>query len=149
MDLVTHGARVVRIGMIGVLVLVACSDTAVPTPTETTCADPSASTLTWDSFGQKFMTDYCTHCHSTALVYSKRNGAPLYHDYDTLQGVLSLPGHIDERAGAGPAATNTMMPPSRCPSTPGGPLDRDCARPSEAERTMLAQWLACKALRPE
>ncbi len=130
--------------VVGALGLAACSDTAVATPTETTCADPGANTLTWDNFGQQFMTDYCTHCHAATLPRSQRNGAPLYHDYNTLQGVLSLPEHIDERAGAGPAATNTLMPPSRCPSTPGGALDRDCAKPSEAERTMLAKWLACE-----
>jgi hypothetical protein len=136
------------LAVVGAIGSSACSDTAVPTPTGTVCTDPDTNPLTWESFGQKFMTDYCTHCHATALPRSMRNGAPLYHDYDKLSGVLSLPDHIDEQAGAGPAATNTRMPPARCPSTPGGPLDRDCATPSEAERTQLAQWIACEILRP-
>jgi hypothetical protein len=128
--------------------LLGCTNTEVPTPTEAVCADPDTNPLTWDSFGQKFMADYCTHCHSSALVRSKRNGAPLFHDYDTLAGVLKIPDHIDEQAGSGPAATNTSMPPDRCPSSPGGPVDRDCAKPSKDERAKLAEWLACELLRP-
>jgi hypothetical protein len=125
-------------------VLAACSDTPPPTPTETVCPDPDPGTLTWDSFGRQFMTTYCTVCHSATLMNASRNGAPLFHDFDSLQGVLYLPNHIDEQAGSGPAATNTRMPPERCPSTPGGRLDRDCPQPSEAERKDLAVWVACE-----
>jgi hypothetical protein len=131
------------------LVLVACSDTPLPTPTETVCPDPDPGTLTWESFGQQFMTTYCTTCHSASLMRVQRNGAPLFHDYDTLEGVLRIPGHIDEQAGSGPAATNTLMPPERCPSTPGGPLARDCIRPSEAERKNLSLWVACEVRREQ
>jgi hypothetical protein len=129
------------------LVLVACTNTPLPTPTETVCPDPDPGTLTWESFGQQFMTGYCTVCHSASLMHSARNGAPLFHDFDSLQGVMYLPNHVDEQAGSGPAATNTLMPPERCPSTPGGRLDRDCARPTEAERKDLAMWVACEVER--
>jgi hypothetical protein len=129
-------------------VLVACTNAAGPTPTETVCPDPDPNTLTWDNFGQKFMADFCTMCHSSALPHAQRNGAPLYHDYDSLRGVLLIPDHIDEDAGNGPAADNSRMPPGRCPSTPGGPLDRDCARPTGQERTNLSMWLACEVKRP-
>ena len=30
------------------------------------------STLTWDSFGEKFMTDYCTRCHASSLAGAAR-----------------------------------------------------------------------------
>jgi hypothetical protein len=130
-------------------VLAACTNSAPPpTPTEAVCPDPDPGTLTWDSFGQQFMTSYCTNCHSSTLRHSERNGAPLYHDYDTLMGVLETVDHVDEYAGSGPAAHNTRMPPSRCPSVPGGSLDRDCPEPSEAERTDLSVWLACERNRP-
>jgi hypothetical protein len=129
------------------LVLVACTNTPVPTPTGARCPDPDPGTLTWESFGQSFMTTYCTTCHSASLRSAARNGAPIFHDYDDLEGVLQIPGHIDEQAGSGPAATNTSMPPERCPNTPGGPLARDCPRPSEAERKMLAEWVACEVQR--
>jgi hypothetical protein len=128
--------------------LVACTTAAPPTPTETVCPDPDPDTLTWENFGQKFMTDYCTMCHSSTLPHAQRNGAPLYHDYDTLRTVLYIPDHIDADAGSGPAAHNTRMPPAQCPSTPGGPLDRDCAKPTDAERTNLSMWLACEVKRP-
>lgn len=131
-----------------ILALAACGGPSPPTPTETACPDPDPGTLTWEGFGQQFMASYCTMCHASALPRAQRNGAPLYHDYDTLIGVLQIPGHIDEQAGSGPAAHNTRMPPSRCPSTPGGALDHDCREPSEAERRDLSVWLACERLRP-
>jgi hypothetical protein len=130
------------------VILIAACTSAPPTPTETVCPDPDPLTLTWDNFGQKFMADYCTACHASTLPRAQRNGAPLYHDYDTLRGVLQLPDHIDMYAGSGPAAHNTVMPPGECPSVPGGPLDRDCPKPSKAERTDLSMWIACERNRP-
>ena len=128
------------------LLLAACQ--GVPTPTGTECPDPDPMTLTYDNFGKPFMTKYCTMCHDSHLTLSKRNGAPLYHDFDTLLGVLEVPDHIDEQAGFGPKAQNTFMPGSRCPSVPGGKLDRDCAQPTSEERTNLAMWIACERNRP-
>ena len=136
-----------RFVVLGIL-LAGCTSAAKPAPTETTCPDPDPDTLTWGSFGQKFMADYCTMCHAINLQHAQRNGAPLYHDYDTLRGVLQIPDHIDSNAGAGPAAHNNAMPPSECPSTPGGPLDGSCREPSDAERTNLSLWIACERLRP-
>ena len=61
-----------------------------------------------------------------------RHDAPLGHDFDTLEGILLVAEHIDENAAAGPAAINTLMPPSPQPA------------PSEAERRQLGEWLACE-----
>lgn len=132
--------------VIAMFVLAACGPS--PTPTGTVCPDPDPGTPSYEDFGKPFLEKYCTHCHSSELPRSQRHGAPLYHDYDSLIGVLRNPNHIDEQAGAGPAATNDFMPPDRCPSTPGGPLDRDCAKPTDEERAMLALWLACEVDRP-
>jgi hypothetical protein len=141
--------RFVLLGLSSFLLLTGgCTNTVVPTPTKAVCPDPDPMTLTWASFGQQFMIDFCTDCHSSTLVHSQRNGAPLYHDYDTLMGVLSIPDHIDSWAGAGPAASNTIMPPGRCPSMPGGALTRDCPQPSEQQRKDLSEWLACERARP-
>jgi hypothetical protein len=130
------------------LVLIACTDTQLPTPTQTVCPSPETS-LTWDNFGQKFMADYCTACHDSSLTRAaQRNGAPQYHDYDTLVGVLEIPDHIDQYAGSGPAAHNTQMPPGRCPSVKGGSLNIDCPKPTDEERTNLSLWLACEVGRP-
>jgi len=128
---------------------------AKPTATGTTCADPDpvtgTTTLTWDNFGRDFMFKYCTNCHEAALPLSKRNGAPLYHDFDTLLGVLEVPDHIDQQAGSGPKAKNDFMPGAgtggRCPSVAGGALDEACPAPTDEERTNLSQWIACERLR--
>jgi hypothetical protein len=61
---------------------------------------------------------------------------------------MEIPDHIDQYAGSGPAAHNTLMPPSRCPSTPGGSLDRACPEPTDQQRTDLSVWLACERNRP-
>jgi hypothetical protein len=99
-------------------------------PTETIC--PPSSTLTYASFGQAFMTSYCTRCHSSTLSGEARMGAPEFHDFDTQLGVQSVAEHIDEAAGAGPASTNEGMPPS-------DPM------PTLAERQQLAEWISCGA----
>jgi hypothetical protein len=128
---------------------------AKPTPTGTTCPDPDpltgTTTLTWANFGHDFMFRYCTNCHSSQLTRSQRNGAPLYHDMDTLVGVLEVPDHIDQQAGYGPGAMNNFMPGggtgNRCPSIAGGALDEDCPEPTAEERTNLAVWIACARIR--
>jgi hypothetical protein len=119
-----------------------------PAPTGAVCPDPDPMTLTYDNFGRDFMTKYCTWCHASNLPRSQRSGAPLYHDFDSLLGVLQVVDHIDEQAGYGPEAKNQFMPPDRCPTTPGGSLDRDCPKPTAQERTNLAVWLACERDRP-
>lgn len=132
-----------------VTLLAACSGS--PTPTGTVCPDPDPGDLTYDGadgFGKKFMDDYCIMCHSSTLPHAQRNGAPLYHDYDTLIGVLRTADHIDEQAGFGPKAQNTFMAPDQCPSTPGGPLAVSCKQPTDEERTKLSMWLACERNRP-
>jgi hypothetical protein len=115
-----------------------------PTPTGATCPDPDPGTLTYDSFGKPFMEKYCTWCHDSSLPRSKRNGAPLFHDFDTFLGVLKVDDHIDEQSGAGPDATNEFMPPDRCPSTIGGALTKNCSQPTLTERRQLAEWIACE-----
>lgn len=128
------------------LVLIGCTST--PTPTGTSCPDPDPGTLTYENFGEQFMTDYCIVCHDSALTRSQRNGAPIYHDFETLIGVLRTPDHIDEQAGFGPEAENRFMPPDRCPSEPGGPITTSCRQPTDEERRKLAEWIACERNRP-
>ena len=111
------------------LLLSACgSDTVFGPPTESVC--PSDSTLTYESFGKGFMTQYCTRCHSSELMGADRQGAPSFHDFDTLYGIRAVSNHIDETTAAGPAATNTGMPP-------------DDPSPTLKEREQLGEWIAC------
>ena len=103
------------------------------------------------NFGKTFMDTYCTNCHTYGLKISMRNGAPLFHDFDSLYGAMGPVDHIDEQAGWGPKAQNAFMPGAgtngRCPSTLGGPLDEDCPEPTGEERTKLSEWIACERLR--
>src|SRR5690349_4486206 len=73
-------------------------------PTGTVC--PPTSTLTYANFGQQFMTQYCTRCHSSTLTGAARMGATEAHDFDTQLGIKQVGDHVDEAAGAGPDATN-------------------------------------------
>ncbi len=100
------------------------------TPSGAMC--PDDSTLTWDSFGQKFFADYCTRCHSSELTGAQRQGAPNDHNFDSVEAVRAEIDHTDEEAAAGPDAVNTSMPI-------GGPT------PTEDERMKLGEWLACGA----
>ncbi len=129
------------------LAMAACTG-GTPTSTGTVCPDPDPGTLTYDNFGKPFMEKYCTWCHDSALTRSKRNGAPLYHDFDTLLGVLQVPDHIDQQTGIGPKASNDFMPPDRCPSVAGGAIAVDCAKPTDEERRQLSEWIACERDRP-
>ena len=96
--------------------------------TGSTC--PQGSTLTYNNFGKAFMQSYCTRCHSSTLTGGARNGAPAFHDFDTLEGVKAVSDHIDEAAAAGPNSVNEYMPE-------GG------TKPSMMERQQLGEWIAC------
>jgi len=104
---------------------------SVGEPSGATCSVNSA--LTYESFGRDFMAQYCTSCHSSSLRGAERNGAPSDHNFDTLDAIQDVGAeHIDGLAAAGPAHVNTAMPPH----------DQD-AKPSEMERRLLGEWLAC------
>lgn len=114
------------------IALAACGDSRAPTG----AVCPPGSTLTYDEFAAPFFEQHCTQCHHSDLRGADRHGAPLFHDFDTLTGILQVHGHIDEMAAAGPNAVNTLMPPDSCP-------DGACDKPTEAERYLLGEWLAC------
>ncbi len=97
-------------------------------PTQAAC--PTGSTLTYNNFGKQFMESYCTKCHASDKMGEARQGAPSFHDFDTLNGIVVVADHIDETAASGPAATNLGMP-------------ADNLKPSLAERQMLGEWIAC------
>lgn len=137
-----------RLVAVFAVVAIGCGSSAAPTPTETVCPNPDPNTLTYDNFGQQFSEQYCVACHSSTLPRSQRNGAPLFHDFDSLISIVQVGNHIDEQAGFGPAAENEFMPPKRCPATPGEPLTVDCPQPTEQERRDLALWIACESQRP-
>lgn len=112
-----------------VAVLASCEDSIWGPPTESTC--PTDSTLTYESFGKPFMTKYCVECHDSMKVGPvARQGAPSFHDFDTLFGIMAVSDHIDETTAAGPAAVNDGMPPA-------------APYPTLLERKQLGEWIAC------
>src|SRR5689334_9115752 len=109
------------------LAMTACSS---GDPTGAVC--PTTNAPTYASFGQQFMTTYCTSCHSASST--NRHGAPKSQNYDTESDIMRHAADIDEAAAKGPNATNTFMPEL------GGTVTR---KPSDAEREMLGSYLAC------
>jgi uncharacterized membrane protein len=111
----------------------ACSDSAsgpidpiepLPDPDSEVCAD---STLSYQNFAAPFVINWCRGCHAKAQPMTMRQGAPIGVNFDTDEDVRGQTARILARAtGAAPT-----MPPV------GGP--------SEAERALLAEWLACGA----
>lgn len=101
-------------------------------PTQSTC--PDESTLTYASFGKPFMEKYCTECHDSQKRGDDRQGAPSFHDFDSIFGIRAVADHIDETSASGPAATNGSMPP-----------DHYDPQPTLEERKLLGEWLACGA----
>lgn len=120
----------IRIALLATLIA-GCED-EVPLfgpPTESVC--PTDSTITYTNFGKQFMEDYCVECHDSNKVGAARQGATSFHDFDTLFGVKAVKEHVDYTSAAGPAATNTSMPPEGHPT------------PTLEERQMLGEWIAC------
>lgn len=117
------------------LVLAACG-TEVPTGDERSNdnepeqVDPSicdTSYLDYDNFGAPFVINWCRGCHSSAVPLAMRQKAPRDVNFDTLDQVRTWSEKIAMRA----TGTTPNMPPA------GGP--------SEEERRLLAEWLACGA----
>lgn len=106
--------------------LIACS----ASPTNSTC--PTSNAPTYGSFGSDFFTKYCTDCHSANST--NRHDAPSDVNLDTLADIQKHLEDIDLTAAAGPNATNTSMPE----------LDQKVTmEPTQAEREMLGQFIAC------
>lgn len=101
--------------------LAACAD--APMEIDDMACPTQGTQLTYASFGQEFVGEFCNSCHSTSKA-----GAPGAYKFDTLEDIQKHKARIFIRA-AGP---NTTMPP--------GPED-----PPELERDQLAEWLACGA----
>ncbi len=86
-----------------------------------------SSPLTYQNFGEPFFLDWCRGCHSSGLPAGARQHAPEAVNFDDLDAVRLHSTRIGLRAtGSAPS-----MPPA--------------AGPSQAEREMLAEWLACGA----
>lgn len=99
-------------------------DDGGPTPSPGEC---ETSHLDYQTFGEPFLLDWCSGCHSAALPPNMRQMAPADVNFDSLADVQRQRDRIAARA-AGPTPT---MPPA------GGP--------SAEERALLAAWISCGA----
>jgi uncharacterized membrane protein len=78
------------------------------------------------------MATYCADCHSSTST--NRHSAPSDVNFDSMDDIRAHLDDIDGEAAAGPGATNTSMPE----------LDATVTHaPTQAEREMLGQFLAC------
>jgi uncharacterized membrane protein len=94
---------------------------------------PPGSTLRYETFGAAFFSAHCTRCHASTNVGAvARRGAPVGLDWDELSVVRAHADAIDRMAAGGPLMINRTMPPTE-------------PRPSDADRLMLGEWLACGA----
>jgi hypothetical protein len=91
-------------------------------------------------FGRSFFGRYCVGCHGSAVREPRRSGAPVDMNWDSLDAIRQQRAWIDAVASRDTApATEAPVPGMVMP--PRGAR----ARPSAAERTLLAQWIACGA----
>lgn len=89
-------------------------------------ACPPESFLSWENFGEPFLLDQCTGCHSSALPEGTRQNAPMGVDFDGYENTRAWGSRIFARA-----AIDVSMPPAYI-EIPG-------------ERALLAEWLRCDA----
>ena len=119
---------------LSLVVLCACTKAQIAAGgdagTDATPCDQSY--LTYDNFGEPFMSNWCRGCHSSAIPMTPdpdmRQGAPPSVNFDTQADVVQFRDQIQMQA-VDPTMTPKPMPPA------GGP-------PAD-ERALLAEWLQC------
>lgn len=118
--------RVITVALV-LLTLGACGEEE-PVPAEGFAAVlcPPDNILTWQSFGDPFLRNWCTGCHSSDLATGSRQDAPTQINLDQQAKVQGLRERIYARA-----FESQDMPP--------------IGDPSQIEIDHLAQWLACGA----
>ena len=104
--------------------LAGCSSDDSP---DDSAACPEDSLLTYRNFGDPFMRDWCTGCHSSDLQAGSRANAPPDVNFDSREGVLQWRDRIMVRA----LGENATMPPT--------------SGPGEEEKVLLDEWLRCGA----
>lgn len=103
------------------LFLLACSGGGDPVDSGAYCDD--APLVTWDSWGQGFLTEQCQPCHASTAP--ERNGAPEEVTFDTEDDVISWKELILATA----TGDSPTMPPALSVE------DRD--------KELLEIWLRC------
>lgn len=95
--------------------------------------------ITWDGFAQGFFRDWCTACHSSALVGDARIGAPEGMNFDTYEGVIPFRDRMLVRAVAearDTADTGAEGDVDLSPMPPAGGV-------APEDITYFEEWLTC------
>jgi uncharacterized membrane protein len=108
-----------------VLVAAACGDS---TSSNGDASCTAADAPTYETFGQAFMTDYCSSCHSASVTGTARLGAPPEDVFDTL---AQIQGNTEELAHE--VESKAM------------PFPTAKKFPTDAERALFTQWMSCGA----
>jgi hypothetical protein len=82
--------------------------------------------LTYDSWGEGFVSKHCTGCHGSLVTGDQRNGATVGVDLDTYGNVMVFAERFEAR----------VLDPDWPEMPPGG-------GPTEEELQMLREWLTC------
>lgn len=82
--------------------------------------------LTYETFGEGFVSKHCTGCHGSLVRDADRNGATQGVDLDTYGNVLVFAERFEAR----------VLDPEVPEMPPGG-------GPTEEELRMLQEWLTC------
>lgn len=134
-----------RLALVALLVAGCAAEGGPVRPDDVTFATrecPDESTLDYDTFGEPFLLDWCTGCHSSALPEDLRAEAPEEINFDAFDETLATglatetdPMELLELMYNQAADGRDQMPPE------GGP--------GEAERELLGEWIACERDRLE
>ena len=110
--------------------LYALAVTAFMSGCEAPTCDDRDPPLTYENWGEAYISDFCVGCHSSLVEGAERRGATVGVDFNTYGDVMRRVDRIEAR-GTGPDFT---MPPS------GGP--------NEEQIRIFEEWLTCE-VRPD
>ena len=82
--------------------------------------------LTYENYGEGFIDQFCTGCHSSLIAEEQRMGAPEAYNFNTYEGILYWADKMAEPVDDG------VMPPG------GGPTD--------IQKELFAEWMACDVM---
>lgn len=113
-----------RLALAMLVTVSACADQTAAEEGPSGAMCPNSTSLTYASFAKPFFDSYCVRCHGGDEPAAGLN-------FTTEAGVRPHLAEIDIQAAKGPLFSNAGMP-------------LDGAQPSDAEREMLGQFIACE-----
>ena len=97
--------------------------------------------LTYENWGEAYISDFCVGCHSSLVEGAERRGATVGVDFNTYGDVMRQVDRIEAR-GTGPAGR-----PASVPARPDFTLPPS-GGPNEEQVRIFEEWLTC-GVRPD